>query len=64
VFELHDIKQTGPLEATTRWTMTMKVCDGRGAGVEGVCKQLELQVKKTSKSKASQTAKCVWEGGI
>lgn len=28
VFELHDIKQTGPLEATTRWTMTMKVCGG------------------------------------
>lgn len=25
VFELHDIKQTGPLETTTRWTMTMKV---------------------------------------
>jgi hypothetical protein len=25
VFELHDIKQTGPLETTTRWTMTMTV---------------------------------------
>eukprot|EP00775_Hariotina_reticulata_P003368 gene3368-3643_t len=24
IFELHDIKQTGPCEATTRWTMTMK----------------------------------------
>jgi hypothetical protein len=25
VFELHDIRQTGEFEATTRWTMTMKV---------------------------------------
>lgn len=25
VFELHDIKQTAPLDITTRWTMTMKV---------------------------------------
>jgi hypothetical protein len=25
LFELHDIKQTGQYEITTRWTMTMKV---------------------------------------
>ncbi|KAF8066298.1 heme-binding-like protein [Scenedesmus sp. PABB004] len=33
VFELHDIRQTGPAEATTRWTMTMKFTPAAALGL-------------------------------